>query len=141
MHSSTLIGSPVARRLPVVWWASRRPTGAVKPAHVPGLYVICAVELYERLASVMVLSLLVLYLNECLGLDTGRAAKVASYVHMLSYVAGVLGGVLADRGLGARVEPPHARQGRPGARVRPGAGARRPLRTLRPHLAPAAPYT
>jgi POT family proton-dependent oligopeptide transporter len=64
--------------------------------------VICAVELYERLASVMVLSLLVLYLNECLGLDTGRAAKVASYVHMLSYVAGVLGGVLADRGLGAR---------------------------------------
>ena len=102
MHSSTLIGSAVARRVPVVWFSSSPLIGATKPAHVPGLYVICAVELYERLAGVMVLSLLVLYLNECLGLSTGLSAKVASYVHMLSYVAGVLGGVLADRGLGAR---------------------------------------
>ncbi len=78
------------------------PTKRMAPGHVPGLYLICAVELYEQLAGVMVFSLLVLYLNECLGLGAGLAAKVASYIQMLSYAAGVLGGGLADRGLGAR---------------------------------------
>ena len=67
-----------------------------------GLYVLCAAELCERLASTVALSLLVLYLNERLRFDEGRAARMASYVSVLSYLAGVLGGVLADRTLGAR---------------------------------------
>lgn len=56
-----------------------------------GLYVLCAAELCERLASTVALSLLVLYLNERLRFDEGRAARIASYVSVLSYVAGVLG--------------------------------------------------
>lgn len=103
MHKSTLIGSAVARRVPIVSFVS--PPSApsvVEPAHVPGLYLICAVELGERLGGMIVSSLLVLYLNEGLGLNTGSSAKVASYVNVLSYLAGVLGGIIADRGLGAR---------------------------------------
>lgn len=102
MHRSTLIGRALARRVPATPPSSRTPTAKAEPAHGPGLYLICAIELYERLASVMVFSLLVLYLNECRGLDTGLSAKVASYLHMLSYAAGILGGVIADRSLGAR---------------------------------------
>lgn len=103
MHRSTLIGSAVTRRLPVVSFLPRPPAiPSIEPARAPGLHLICAVELCERLAGVMVSSLLVLYLNEGLGLDTGSSAKVASYVNVLSYLAGVLGGMLADRGLGAR---------------------------------------
>lgn len=103
MHISTLIGSAVARRIPVVSFRPRPPAEpVVEPAPRLGLSLICAVELFERLAGVMVLSLLVLYLNERLGLGTGSAARVASYVNVLSYLAGVLGGVLADRGIGSQ---------------------------------------
>lgn len=103
MHKSTLIGSAVARRISVVSFRPRpQAVPGVEPAPRLGLSLICAVELCERLAGVMVLSLLVLYLNERLGFGTGSAAKVAGYVNVLSYLAGVLGGVLADRGLGSR---------------------------------------
>jgi POT family proton-dependent oligopeptide transporter len=66
------------------------------------VYLICAVEFYERLASVMVLSLLVLYLNERVGLDSGLSVRIASYLNVLSYAAGMLGGLLADRWIGNR---------------------------------------
>lgn len=101
MPRSTLNGSAVARLVPESL-AVPPQTAAPTPAQVPGLYVLCAAELCERLASAIALSLLVLYLNERLRFDEGRAARIASYVSALSYVAGVLGGVLADRTLGAR---------------------------------------
>lgn len=101
MPRSTLNGSAVARFVhePL---AVPPPTAVPTPAQVPGLYVLCAAELCERLASAIALSLLVLYLNERLRFDEGRAARIASYVSVFSYLAGVLGGVLADRTLGAR---------------------------------------
>ncbi len=102
MHRSAPPESAVVRRVPLISFVPRLPgVSVVKPGHVPGLYLLCAVELFERLASMMVFSLLVLYLNECLGFGTGSSAKIANYVNVLSYLAGVLGGLLADRGLGA----------------------------------------
>ena len=91
MPRSTLNGSAVARFVPESL-AVPPPTAAPTPAQVPGLYVLCAAELCERLASAIALSLLVLYLNERLRFDEGRAARIASYVSVFSCLAGVLGG-------------------------------------------------
>ena len=101
MHRSSLIRSAVARRA-VSAPPLDPPFQENALAHVKGLYLLCAVMLCERLASVMVFSLLVLYLNENLGMSEGWSAKAAGYLFGLSYAAGVLGGLLADRGLGAR---------------------------------------
>lgn len=102
MHRSAQSGSAVARRV-------SRSVGKINPTDSGkdcrqdrGLYLICAVELIERLGSAMVFCLLVLYLNEYLGLGAGWAARASSYLHMLSYAAGIVGGLLGDRLLGSR---------------------------------------
>lgn len=105
MHRAFLIGSAVARRVSravVKPKPPNPPPSEVGPDQAAGLYLVCAVELLERLGSAMVFCLLVLYLNEYLGLGTGWAARVTSYLYMLSYAAAIPGGMLGDRRLGAR---------------------------------------
>lgn len=102
MHRSTLSGSAVARRVSRAVLRPSPPDSCAAPEREPGLYLICAVELCERLGSAMVFALLVLYLNEYLGLGAGWSARASGYLHMLAYAAGILGGMLGDRRLGAR---------------------------------------
>ncbi len=102
MHRSTLIGSAVARRVSRVVGRHHPSAPQAAPDPSVGLYLVCAVEVCERLGSAMVFCLLVLYLNEYLGLGTGWAARATSYLHMLSYAAAIPGGMLGDRRLGAR---------------------------------------
>lgn len=67
-----------------------------------GLLALCAIVLCERVAGVMVLSLLVFYLNEEKGLPAGAAARLAGTMAALSYAGCALGGWLADRVFGLR---------------------------------------
>ena len=74
MHRSTLIGSAVARRVSravVKPKPPNPPASEIEPDQASGLYLVCAVEMCERLGSAMVFCLLVLYLNEYLGLIEG----------------------------------------------------------------------
>ena len=102
MHRSTLSGSAVVRRVSNVVVRPGSPASDEETGATFGLYLICTVELFERLGSAMAFFLLVFYLNEYLGMGTGWAAQVACYLHMLSYAAGILGGLLGDRHLGRR---------------------------------------
>lgn len=102
MHRSTLIGSAVACICSRAASRPKPPASDPPPERDPGLYLICAIELCERLGSAMVFALLVFYLNEYLGLGAGWSARASSYLHMLAYAAGILGGMLGDRRLGAR---------------------------------------
>lgn len=67
-----------------------------------GLIIICSVELFERFAGLLVLSLLVLFLNEGQRLTEAKAARVAGYFNALCYLAGIFGGALADRAMSPR---------------------------------------
>lgn len=100
MHRSTLIGSAVARRMPRAVAKSKQPDSDGESDRDHGLYLICAVELFERLGGAMAFCLLVLYLNEYVGMGAGWATRTTSYVHMLSYAAGILGGLLGDKRMG-----------------------------------------
>lgn len=70
--------------------------------HPVGLYVLCGIELLERFAASLLGSLLLLYLNERLGMAAGTAARLSGTFNAAVYLGSVLGGVVADRWLGAR---------------------------------------
>ena len=70
--------------------------------HPVGLYVLCAVELFERFAGTLLGSLLLLYLNERLGMASSTATRVGGAFNAAVYLSSVIGGVLADRWLGTR---------------------------------------
>lgn len=70
--------------------------------HPVGLYLLCVVELCERFAGSLLGSLMLLYLNERLGMAAGSAARWTGAFNGAVYGASVLGGFLADRILGTR---------------------------------------
>ena len=70
--------------------------------HPVGLYALCAVELFERFAGTLLGSLLLLYLNERLGMASSTATRVGGAFNAAVYLSSVIGGVLADRWLGTR---------------------------------------
>ena len=70
--------------------------------HPVGLYALCALALFERFAASLLGSLLLLYLNERLGLPLSTAARWIGAFNALVYLSSVLGGIVADRVLGTR---------------------------------------
>ncbi len=70
--------------------------------HPASLLYVCAVELCERFAASLLASLLVLYLNERLGMAQGQATRLGGVFSGLAYVSSLAGGILADRVLGMR---------------------------------------
>lgn len=78
------------------------PTAASSHRHPAGLIYVCAVELCERFAASLLASLLVLYLNERLGMSQGHATRLGGAFSGIAYVSSLAGGVLADRVLGVR---------------------------------------
>ena len=69
--------------------------------HPRGLYGLCLVEALERFAYYGMLAVSGLYLNEHLRLSEGDAAAYYGTFLGLLYLAPLLGGLLADRGIGA----------------------------------------
>lgn len=70
--------------------------------HPIGLFIVCAVELCERFSGTLLASLLVLYLNERLGMTQGAATRLSGVFSGMAYVSSLAGGVLAERVLGTR---------------------------------------
>lgn len=70
--------------------------------HPVGLYALCAIELFERFAASLLGSLLLLYLNERLGLTLSTATRWSGSFNAMVYLSSVLGGIVADRVLGTR---------------------------------------
>lgn len=70
--------------------------------HPRGLYALCAVELCERFAGSLLGSLLLLYLNERLGMASSTATRIGGAFNAAVYLSSVIGGVIADRWLGTR---------------------------------------
>ena len=70
--------------------------------HPVGLYVLCAVELFERFAGTLLGSLLLMYLSERRGMATGSATRLGGTFNAAIYISSVIGGVIADRWLGTR---------------------------------------
>lgn len=70
--------------------------------HPIGLYALCAVELFERFAGSLLGSLLLLYLNERLGMPAGTATRTGGAFNAAVYLSSVIGGVIAGRWLGTR---------------------------------------
>lgn len=70
--------------------------------HPVGLYALCALELFERFAASLLGSLLLLYLNERLGLTLSTATRWTGSFNAMIYFSSVLGGIVADRVLGTR---------------------------------------
>lgn len=66
------------------------------------LFIICCVELLERLAGYLVSVSLVFYLNEAQKLPVSDATHLSGWVFGLSYAAAIAGGLLSDWRLGAR---------------------------------------
>jgi dipeptide/tripeptide permease len=66
------------------------------------LFIICCVELLERLAGYLVSVSLVFYLNEAQKLPVSEANHQSGWVFGLSYAAAICGGLLCDWLLGAR---------------------------------------
>jgi len=73
-----------------------------KTRHRAGLLALCTVELFERFAGSLLGSLLLLYLNERLGMASSTATRMGGAFNAAVYLSSVLGGVLADRWLGTR---------------------------------------
>lgn len=73
-----------------------------RPEHPSGFYALCAVELFERFAGTLLGSLLLLYLNERLGMAAGSATRLGGIFNAAIYLSSVIGGVIADRWLGTR---------------------------------------
>ena len=70
--------------------------------HPVGLYALCALELFERFAASLLGSLLLLYLNERLGMSLSTATRWSGSFNAMVYLSSVLGGIVADRVLGTR---------------------------------------
>lgn len=66
------------------------------------LFIICCVELLERLAGYLVSVSLVFYLNEAQKLPVSDATHLSGWVFGLSYAAAICGGLLCDWLLGVR---------------------------------------
>ena len=66
------------------------------------LFIICCVELLERLAGYLVSVSLVFYLNEARHMSVSEANHLSGRVFGLSYAAAIGGGMLSDWRLGAR---------------------------------------
>ena len=87
----------VAARYP----SSDSPTLAGTPqSHPRGLYVICATVGPERFSFFLLSAILVLYLNEHLGVSSARAIEVYGYFLCGCYVTPLLGGRLCDGYMG-----------------------------------------
>lgn len=69
-------------------------------AHGPELRLICLSVALERLGSCLVLSLLVLYLNEAHGVSQGAACDQLGWLLFGCYALSILGGWLCDRASG-----------------------------------------
>ena len=67
-----------------------------------GLYVVCAAELCERIGSCLLLSLLVLYLTERLGIEPPVAVRRVGNFNAAGYVASLAGGWFINRWFCAR---------------------------------------
>jgi POT family proton-dependent oligopeptide transporter len=78
------------------------PPPADSPRHPRGLYVVCATVWLERFSFYLLSALLVLYLNEQLGLAEARAVEVYGYFLCGCYLTPLLGGLLSDGRLGER---------------------------------------
>src|SRR5437016_1631965 len=70
--------------------------------HSKGFYTLCSVELFERFAGSLLGSLLLLYLNERLGMTPGTATRIGGAFNAAVYLSSVIGGIAADRWLGTR---------------------------------------
>ena len=77
-------------------------SSAIREHHPVGLYLLCIIELCERFAASLFGSLLLLYLNERLGLPPGSAARLGGVFNAAVYLSSVLGGAMADRWLGTQ---------------------------------------
>lgn len=77
-------------------------SSAIREHHPVGLYLLCTIELFERFAGSLFGSLLLLYLNEHIGLSPGSAARLGGMFNAAVYLSSVLGGAVADRWLGTR---------------------------------------
>lgn len=67
-----------------------------------GLYVVCAAEFCERVASCLLLSLLVLYFTERLGIASTVAVRRVGSFNAAGYIASLAGGWLISRWFVAR---------------------------------------
>ncbi len=74
----------------------------MKTEHPKGLYLLFAVEMWERFSYYGMRALLVLYMVKFLTFSTAHAGKVYGIYTGLVYFTPLIGGYLADRYLGAR---------------------------------------
>jgi POT family proton-dependent oligopeptide transporter len=70
--------------------------------HPPGLIILFLTEMWERFSYYGMRSLLILYLTEHFLFSDSRATMIYGAYTALVYIMAVVGGVLADRFLGAR---------------------------------------
>ena len=77
------------------------PTAAYN-AHPPGLYFICAAVGAERFSFFLLSSVLVLYLNEHVGLSAAQAVQSFGLFLCVSYLAPLIGGRLCDGSFGSQ---------------------------------------
>jgi len=73
-----------------------------KQGHPKGLYLLFAVEAWERFSYYGMRALLVLYMTKFLLFDTEKAGSVYGWYTGLVYMTPLIGGYLADRYFGAR---------------------------------------
>lgn len=79
-----------------------RPPLSPSPQQPRGLYIICATVGFERFSFFLLSAILVLYLNEHIGLPPARAVEIYGYFLCGSYLTPLLGGRLCDGRLGCR---------------------------------------
>ena len=72
---------------------------------IPSGNLRCVVELCERFAGSLLGSLLLLYLNERIGLLPVIATQLGGSFNAAVYLSSVLGGLVADRWFGTRLAP------------------------------------
>ncbi len=82
---------------------SRPDRSSVSHRRSWSLALLCAVQACERFAFLAMLPMFVLYAQERQALPTPTALMVLAVVQALSYLGGLPGGWLADRGLGVRL--------------------------------------
>ena len=70
--------------------------------HPPGLYFICAAVGAERFSFFLLSSVLVLYLNEHVGLSAAQAVQSFGLFLCVSYLAPLIGGQLCDGNVGSQ---------------------------------------